>query len=202
MTKNLPGTDSAFKVITAVLQSQCSFLRGKPVTREAPCWHLSWYSEELLFSWNISDKNLSGGKLGQPTKNSITTVVYSRIEASVTLYWKFLNTLWSPFAGVEDNLDDDDERSVVTSRHFMSPVTLNLRTAEAALLSLIIWLWSDNFNFITSSRSLWHNWTQMRCLLIYSIFMGGMIYFFPHNAPLVIFREEQLHYVIARSLGH
>lgn len=105
--------------------------------------------------------------------------MYSRIEVSVTLYWKFLNTLWSSFTGVEDNLDDNDERSVVTSRHCMSPITWNLRTAEAALISLIIWLWSGNFNFITSSQSLWHNWTQKRCLLIYSIFMGGMIYFSP-----------------------
>lgn len=26
--------------------------------------------------------------------------------------------------------------------------------------------------------------------------------FFPHNDPLVIFREEQLYYVITPSLGH
>lgn len=82
----------------------------------------------------------------------------------------------------------------------MSPVTTHLRTAEAAFISLNFCQWSDEFDFITLSRSLPYNRGVMVACL--HIFLGGMIYFFSHNDPSIIFREEQQCCVIVFPLGH
>lgn len=101
---------------------------------------------------------------------------------------------------MEDSLDDDDERSVVTSRLHEFCNFRSENSKEAALISLIFWQWSGKFHHIIMEPLTQLNIEVMFTCLQY--LSGWDDIFFPHNDPLIIFREEQLHYVITCPLGH
>ena len=142
---------------------------------ETSCWYLPWHDEQLLFIWNPSDNNLSVGKARPASQKhqhhgGVLSLLQNKV--SVTLHWTFLNTLASSFVGVEDNL-------VVTSRHFMSPATLDQRTAKRLLLFL--WSFGNGQGSLISSHN--HgafDTTECRSdvyLSIVSFWVGWYIFF-------------------------